>query len=87
MPGGGVQPSDVLVDVDAHHFVGGQEAVRYPLLQAVGIYRFVKVGEVGNIFGFLGGGGQAELDGAGESIRGFRARPNHLLRCRGGTRR
>ena len=62
---------DVFVDIDANHFIRGEETVFNPLLEAVGINRLAKIGEVGNVFGFLGRGGHAEMDGAGEVIEDF----------------
>ena len=42
-----------------------------PCFRRVGVNRLAEVGDVGNVFGFLGRGGHAELDGAGEVVEDF----------------
>ncbi len=67
--------------------VGREEAVADPLLQRIGEDRLAEIVGVGDVFGFLRRGGEADLRRAGEMARGFRARPNPPRRCRDGTRR
>ena len=78
---------DVHVDVDLDDLVGRKEAVLDALLERVGVNRLAEVVDVGDVLGLLGRGGEADLGGGGEVIRGFRARRNPRRRCRGGTRR
>jgi len=58
----------VLVEVDTHHFVGGEEAVFDTLLQGVAVHRLTEVGDAGNLFGLLRCSGQANMGGAGEVV-------------------
>ncbi len=61
----GAPALQVLVDVDAHDLVGREEAVVDALAQRVGVDRLAEVVDVGDVLGFLGRGGQADLGGAG----------------------
>ena len=56
-------PLHVAVDMDLDDLVRGEEAVEDALFQGVGLDRLAKVMDVGNVFGFLGRGGQANLRG------------------------
>ena len=77
----------VAVDVDLDDLVGREEAVADALLQRIGVNRLAEIVDVGDVFGFLRRGGQADLRGRRRNIRGFRARPNPRPRCRDGIRR
>ena len=59
----------VAIQVDAHDFVGCQEAVFDALLQGVGVNRFAEVVDVGDFPGFLGSGGQADVGSRREIIQ------------------
>ena len=59
------------VDMDLDDLVGRQEAVENALFQGVGIDRLSEVMDVGNVTGFLGCGGQADLCGRGEVFQDF----------------
>ena len=61
----------VLVDVDTHHLVGREKAILDALPEAVGVDRLAKVGGAGDVLSLLGGGGEAELDAAGEVFEDF----------------
>ena len=61
----------VPVDMDLDDLVGRQEAVCNALFQGVGIDRLSEVMDVGNVTGFLGCGGQADLCGRGEVFQDF----------------
>ena len=52
---------EVFVEADADDFVGREEAVGDALLKRVGVDGLAEVLDVGNLFGFLGRGGQADL--------------------------
>ena len=52
---------DVHVDVDLDHLVGGKEAVANALLERVGVNRLAEIMDVGDVFGFLRRGGEADL--------------------------
>ena len=54
--------------MDLDDLVGRQEAVADALLERVGVDRFAEVVDVGDVFGFLRRGGQADLGGAGEVV-------------------
>ena len=69
---------DVHVEMDLHHLVRRQEAVADALLQRVGVDRLAEVVDVGDVFGFLRRGGQADLGGAGEVVEDFP--PGGILR-------
>ena len=58
----------VLVEVDADDLVGREEAVGDALLERVGVDRVAEVLDVGDVLGFLGRGGQADLRGGGEVL-------------------
>ena len=77
----------VAVDVNLDDLVGREEAVADPLLQRIGENRLAEIIGVGDVFGFLRRGGEADLRRAGKIGRGFPARPNPRRRCRGGIRR
>ena len=51
----------VLIQIDANHFVGRQKSVVDPLAQGIGVDRLAKIIDVGDIFGFFRGCGQADL--------------------------
>ena len=53
----------VLVEVDAHDLVGREEAVLDALLERIGVDRFAEIVDVGDVLGFLGRGGEADLRG------------------------
>ncbi len=57
---------EVAIEVEADDFVGREEAVFDALGEGVGVDRFAEVVGVGNVFGFFGGGGEADLGGAAE---------------------
>ena len=57
---------EVLVEADADHLVGREEAVGDALPERVGVDRVAEVFDVGNVLGFLGRGGEADLRGRGE---------------------
>ena len=59
------------VDVDLDDLVGREEAVLDALLERVGVDRLAEVVDVGDVFGFLGRGGQADLRGGGEVVEDF----------------
>ncbi len=59
---------EVLVEADAHDFVGGEEAVLDALLERVGVDRVAEVVDVGDVLGLLGRGGEADLRGGGEVV-------------------
>ena len=56
----------VLVDADADDLVRGEEPVVDALLQRVGVDRVAEVLDVGDVLGFLGRCGEADLRGGGE---------------------
>ena len=58
----------VAVDMDLDHLVGREEAVADALLQRVGVDRLAEVVDVGDVFGLLRRGGQADLGGGGEVV-------------------
>ncbi|MNV18033.1 hypothetical protein D3C71_1088410 [compost metagenome] len=60
---GGAPAEGVLVQVHPDHLVRRQIAVLDALLQTVGVDRFAEVVGVGNVLGFLGCRGQANLRG------------------------
>ena len=53
----------VSIDMDLNDLVGGKKAVADALLQGIGIDRLAEAIDVGNVLGFLGRGGQADLGG------------------------
>ena len=59
----------VPVQVDAHHLVGGQKTVIDAALEGVFIHRLAEIGDVGYLFGLLGGGGQADVGGVAEIVQ------------------
>ena len=61
----------ILVDVHAHDLVGREEAVVDALAQRVGVHRLTEVVNAGNLFGFLGRCGQANVRGVAEVIEDF----------------
>ncbi|MNQ58901.1 hypothetical protein D3C85_731200 [compost metagenome] len=61
----------VFVEVDAHHFVGGEKAVFDALLQGVAVNRLTEVSDAGNLFSFLRCGGEADVGSAGEVVEDF----------------
>ena len=66
---------------------GRQEAVVDALLERVDEDRLAEVGVGIDVVLALGRGGQAQLNGWGEVVRGCRARCSRRWRRRGGTRR
>jgi hypothetical protein len=58
---------DVQVDLD--DLVGGEEAVADALLEGVAVDRLAEVVDVGDVFGLLGRGGEADLGGGGEVLQ------------------
>ncbi|MCY1298487.1 hypothetical protein D9M70_479770 [compost metagenome] len=58
----------VLVEIDAHYLVGGEEAVLDALLEGVAVHRLTEVGDAGNLSGFLRRGGKADMGGVGEVV-------------------
>ena len=82
----GAPAVEVFVEADADDLVGREEAVGDALLERVGVDRVAEVLDVGNVSGFLGRGGQADLGRRREVLRGSCARRHHRRRCRGGTR-
>ncbi|MDT4838060.1 hypothetical protein FQZ97_718060 [compost metagenome] len=58
----------IFVEVDAHYLVGGEEAILDALLEGVAVNRLAEIGDAGNVFGFLGRGGKADMGGAGEVL-------------------
>ena len=61
----------VAVDVDLHHLVGREEAVADALLERIGVNRLAEIGDVGNVFGFLGCRGHADLRRLREIVEDF----------------
>ena len=59
---------DIQVDVDLDDLVGGEEAVLDALLERVGVDRLAEVMDVGDVLGFLGRGGEADLRGGGKVV-------------------
>ena len=57
---------EVLVEVDAHDLVRGEEAVGDALPERVGVDRVAEVLDVGDVLRLLGRGGQADLRGGRE---------------------
>ena len=57
--------------MDLDDLVGREEAVADALLQRVGVNRLAEVVDVGDVFGFLRRGGQADLRRAGEVVEDF----------------
>ena len=51
----------VLVEVDPHHLVGRQEPVVDPLSQGIGVDRLAEVVDVGDVLGFAGRCGHAQV--------------------------
>ena len=51
----------ILVEIDADHLVGGQEAIFDALLERVDVDRLAEVVRGGDVGGFLGRGGQSDL--------------------------
>ena len=62
-PGNGHPAVDIFVQIEADHFVGGQEAVFDALLEGVGVDGLAEIVDIGDVFGLFGGGGQADLHG------------------------
>ena len=62
---------NVAVNMDFHHLIGRQEAVADALLEGVGEYGIAEIGNVGDVFCLLRGGGQADLCGAREVFQDF----------------
>ena len=62
----GPPTEDVPVEADANHLVGCEEAIGDALAQRVGVNRFAEVFDVGDLLGFLGRGGKADLRRRGE---------------------
>ena len=60
--------SQVLVEVNADHLVGGEEPVVDALLERVRVDGFAEVVDVGDVLGFLRGGGQPDLGGGLEVL-------------------
>ena len=52
------------VKMDAHDFVGSQEAVFDALSQRISVDRVAEVADIGDVLGLFGGCGQADLGGA-----------------------
>ncbi|MNL10776.1 hypothetical protein D3C87_1315870 [compost metagenome] len=61
----------VFIEVDTHHFVGGEKAVFDALLQGIAVNRFTEVSDAGYFFGFLWCGSKADMGGAGEVVEDF----------------
>ena len=61
----------VFVDADADHFVRGQETIGDALLERVGVDRIAEVLDIGNVPGFLGRCGEANLRGRREVLEHF----------------
>jgi hypothetical protein len=59
----GAPAVEILVEPDAHHLVGREKAVGDALPQGIGVERVAEVMDVGNVAGFLGRGGEADLGG------------------------
>ena len=59
----------VAIDMDLDDLVGRQKPVADPLLQRIGVHRRAEVIDVGNVSGFLGRGGQADLRGRREVLQ------------------
>ena len=62
---------DVAVDVNLDHLVRREEAVMDALLQRIGEDRLAEIVGVGDIFGFLRCGGEADLRRAGKMRQDF----------------
>ena len=56
----------VHVEMHFDDLVGGEEAVANALLERIGVDRLAEVMDVGDVFGFLGRGGEADLGGGRE---------------------
>ena len=65
---------DIHVQVHPDHLVRGQEPVADALLERIGVDRRAEVMNVGDVFGFLGGGGQADLRCRLEMVQNFAPR-------------
>lgn len=51
----------VTVDMDFDHLIGSQEAVADALLEGIGVNRIAEIFDIGDVFGFLRRGGEADL--------------------------
>ena len=60
---------DIDIEMDLHHLVRRQEAVADAFLQRVAVNGFAEVVDIGNVFGLLRRGGEADLGGRGEIIQ------------------
>ena len=56
---------------DADDLVGREETVFDALLERIGVHRFAEVGDVADLLGFLGRGGQAQMGGPTKIIEYF----------------
>src|SRR5690606_984950 len=62
----GTPAVEVFVEADADDFVGCEKPVLNALLERVGVDRIAEIVGVGNVLGFLGRGGEADLGGGGK---------------------
>ena len=65
-PGGRAPALEILINVDADDLVGGKEPVFDALAQGISIEGVAKIIDIGNIAGFLRGGGHTDLGGGFE---------------------
>ena len=61
----------VAVDMNLDDLVGREEAVADALLQRIGVNRLAEIVDVGDVFGLLRRGGEADLRGGGEIVEDF----------------
>lgn len=61
----------IAIDVDLDDLVGREKAVADALFQGIGENRFAEIFRVGDIFGFLRRGGEADLRRAGKVVEDF----------------
>ena len=64
--------------MDLDDLVGSEKAVADALLERVGVDRLAEVVDVGDVFGLLGRGGEADLRGGGKVFEDFA--PGGILR-------
>ena len=68
---GGTPAEEVFVEVIADDLVGSEEAIFDALLERVGVNGVAEVGDVRNVFRFLGGGSETELIGSLKVVEDF----------------